>query len=102
MVIKEKKTSRDSSNIWKLLTAKDAASVTQGLELARLLPDEVGTLLNGLSINDRTGEILRSPRFEGTKNTQKRLDAILLTHVSHCRRRQRRRLLRLIRPRHSK
>lgn len=82
MAIKEKKTSRDSSNIWKLLTAKDAASITQGLELARLLPDEVGILLNGLSINDRTGEILRSPRFEGTKNTQKRLDAILLTLMS--------------------
>jgi hypothetical protein len=77
-----KKASRDSANIWKLLTGKDLVSVTQGLELARLLPEEVSGLLEGLSINDRTGEILRNPRFEGTKNNQKRLDAILLTLMS--------------------
>ena len=79
---KGKIATRESSNIWKLLSAKDLISVSQGLELARLLPEEVGTLLEGLSINERTGEILRNARFEGTKNNQKRLDAILLTLMS--------------------
>jgi hypothetical protein len=84
MTAKEKNSKRDSANIWKLLTSKDVISVTQGLELARLLPDEVSPLLDGLSINDRTGEILRNARFEGTKNNQKRLDAILLTLMSYA------------------
>jgi hypothetical protein len=84
MATKEKNSKRDSANIWKLLTSKDVISVTQGLELARLLPDEVSPLLDGLSINERTGEILRNARFEGTKNNQKRLDTILLTLMSYA------------------
>jgi Leucine-rich repeat (LRR) protein len=70
---------QESANLWKMLTAKEAEIVVQGLHLASALPQEASILVEGVTINERTGELLRSPRFEGTRNTQSKLDALLIT-----------------------
>ena len=57
---------KDASKIWKLLSASDKATVAQGMQIAESMGAPMDSLLEGISVNDRTGELIRNARFSGT------------------------------------
>lgn len=73
---------KDASKIWKLLSASDKATVAQGMQIAESMGAPMDALLEGISVNDRTGELIRNARFSGTKEAQPRLDRVLLHQLS--------------------
>ena len=73
--------SADARSLWKLLSARDLASINQGLELAAALPGEIDGLLDGCSV-DGDGKIVASKRFTGTKPAQPYLNLALLGLLS--------------------
>ncbi len=73
---------KEASNLWKLLSASDKATVEQGMQIAESMGAPVEALLEGVSVNDRTGELIRNARFSGTQDAQPRLDRVLLHQLS--------------------
>ena len=73
---------KDASKLWKLLSASDKATVAQGMQIAESMGAPMDALLEGISVNDRTGELIRNARFSGTKEAQPRLDRVLLHQLS--------------------
>ncbi len=75
-------TRKDASNLWKLLSAPDKASVAQGMQIAESMGAPMEALLEGVAVNDRTGELIRNARFSGTQAAQPQLDRVLLHQLS--------------------
>ena len=73
---------KEASNLWKLLTSADKATFAQGMEIADSMAAPIDSLLEGISVNDRTGELIRNSRFSGTKDAQPQLDRVLLHQLS--------------------
>ena len=73
---------KDASKLWKLLSAPDKATVAQGMQIAESMGAPMDALLEGLSVNERTGELIRNARFSGTKDAQPQLDRVLLHQLS--------------------
>jgi hypothetical protein len=73
---------KDASKLWKLLSASDKATVAQGMQIAESMGAPMDALFEGISVNDRTGELIRNARFSGTKEAQPRLDRVLLHQLS--------------------
>ena len=73
---------KDASKLWKLLSAADKATVAQGMQIAESMGGPMDSLLEGVSVNDRTGELIRNARFSGTKDAQPQLDRVLLHQLS--------------------
>ena len=55
-------TRKEASNLWKLLSSADKVTFAQGLEIAESMGGPIDFLLEGISVNDRTGELIRNPR----------------------------------------
>ena len=75
-------TRKEASNLWKLLSSADKATFAQGLAIAESMGAPMDALLEGISVNERTGELIRNSRFSGTKETQPQLDRVLLHQLS--------------------
>ena len=73
---------KDASKLWKLLSASDKATVAQGMQIAESMGAPMDALLEGISVNERTGELIRNARFSGTKDAQPQLDRVLLHQLS--------------------
>jgi hypothetical protein len=73
---------KDASKLWKLLSATDKATVAQGMQIAESMGAPMEALLDGVTINDRTGELIRNARFSGTQDAQPQLDRVLLHQLS--------------------
>lgn len=73
---------KDASKLWKLLSATDKATVAQGMQIAESMGAPMEALLEGVSVNDRAGELIRNARFSGTKDAQPQLDRVLLHQLS--------------------
>jgi hypothetical protein len=73
---------KEASNLWKLLSSADKATFEQGMEIADSIGAPIESLLEGISINERTGEFIRNSRFSGTKDAQPQLDRVLLHQLS--------------------
>lgn len=73
---------KDASKLWKLLSAPDKATVAQGMQIAESMGAPMDALLEGISVNERTGELIRNARFSGTKDAQPQLDRVLLHQLS--------------------
>jgi Leucine-rich repeat (LRR) protein len=77
---------KDIANLWKMLSSNEDLVVQQGIEIIVAMGDPgqnaVEMLLEGVSVNARTGEIVRNNRFSGTRETQPRLDGLLLHLLS--------------------
>ena len=71
----------DARSLWKLLSARDLASINQGLALAAALPGEIDGLVQGCSVRN-DGELVMSKRFSGTKPAQPFLNVALLGLLS--------------------
>ena len=57
--------SPDARSLWKLLSARDVASINQGLAVAATMPVAIDALVEGCDVDD-AGQLLPSPRFDGT------------------------------------
>jgi hypothetical protein len=75
-------TRKQASNLWKLLSSADKATFAQGLAIAESMGAPMDALLEGISVNERTGELIRNSRFSGTKEAQPQLDRVLLHQLS--------------------
>ena len=75
-------TRKEASNLWKLLSSADKATFAQGLEIAESMGGPIDSFLEGISVNDRTGELIRNSRFSVTKDAQPQLDRVLLHQLS--------------------
>jgi hypothetical protein len=75
-------TRKQASNLWKLLSSADKATFAQGLEIAESMGAPLDSFLEGISVNERTGELIRNTRFSGTKDAQPQLDRVLLHQLS--------------------
>ena len=75
-------TRKQVSNLWKLLSSADKATFVQGLEIAESMGAPMESLLEGICVNERTGELIRNSRFSGTKEAQPQLDRVLLHQLS--------------------
>ena len=73
---------KEASNLWKLLSSSDKATFEQGLAIAESMGAPMESLLEGISVNERTGELIRNARFSGTKDAQPQLDRVLLHQLS--------------------
>ncbi len=73
---------KEASNLWKLLSAPDKATVDQGMQIAESMGAPMAAWLEGVAVNDRTGELIRNARFSGTQDAQPRLDRVLLHQLS--------------------
>lgn len=73
---------KEASNLWKLLSSADKETFAQGLEIAKSMGGPIDSFLEGVSVNDRTGELIRNSRFSGTKDAQPQLDRVLLHQIS--------------------
>jgi hypothetical protein len=52
------------------------------MQVAESMGAPMDALLEGISVNDRTGELIRNARFSGTKDAQPQLDRVLLHQLS--------------------
>ena len=75
-------TRKETSNLWKLLSSSDKATFAQGLAIAESMGAPMDALLEGICVNERTGELIRNSRFSGTKEAQPQLDRVLLHQLS--------------------
>jgi len=82
MIESSPSTRKEASNLWKLLSSADKATFAQGLEIAESMGAPMDSLLEGISVNGRTGELIRNSRFSGTKDAQPQLDRVLLHQLS--------------------
>lgn len=76
---------KDASKLWKLLSAADKGTVPQGMLIAESMGVPMAALLEGIFVNDRTGELIRNARFSGTQDAQSQLDRVLLHQLSLAR-----------------
>ena len=52
------------------------------MQIAESMGAPMDALLEGISVNDRTGELIRNARFSGIKEAQPQLDRVLLHQLS--------------------
>lgn len=70
------------SRIFKLCLTPDRLVALQGLELAASLELPLEGVLDEVSVDPTTGELLRGKRFTGNEKTQTMLDALLLQQLA--------------------
>jgi len=71
----------ETSQILKLCLEKDSKGLMQGLGLAAALGKPLEGLLDEVSIDLASGELIRGKRFTGTDKTQPMLDALLIQQL---------------------
>jgi hypothetical protein len=80
-----KPTRAEAVSLWKLVTSGQAALVDQALVISESMGEPVHAWLEGLAVNERTGEVMRNIRFTGTRETQDLLDRVLWHQLSLAR-----------------
>ena len=74
----------EAAALWKLLSSRELATIEQGLSLATALETTTDELLEGVSVDASTGELLRGKRFSGTGPAQPFLDLALYGLMSNA------------------
>ena len=73
--------SHEAAKIFKLCISADRSTFLQGLELASAFDTPIVGLLDEVSVDPASGELLRGKRFTGSDKTQPMLDALLLQQL---------------------
>jgi len=72
---------QEASRIYKLCLEKDGKGLLQGLGLAAALGKPLEGLLDEVSVDPSSGELIRGKRFTGTDKNQPLLDALLIQQL---------------------